>query len=422
MLTIKPEIRKHEKRSDGTFNVKIRFTQNRTVIRKSTHFYATPNDLTSSLALREGSELKLQVDSLLLHLQKRCIELGLEEKNFSLNEIITILYDEYGVKEGIDFIQFSQEWISTTEIKGAKNYKSAINAFKLFLKKDSLPIQELDRKMLNSFCAYLGCQYQERAKVLKKEGKRVPSERAASLYLGSLRHLFKEAQLYYNDYDRNIIRIGNDPFRNFFVPQQKKSRKRALSVELIRKVMRLPYKCTNDGETKRRCIYNLAKDCFILSFCLMGMNSVDLFYAKCFTDGYIVYNRTKTKDRRADDALIKVFVPVIINSLMQRYKDKSGDRLFDFYQYYSTEKNFNRAINKGLKEIGEELGIEDLEFYAARHSWATIALNKCHIDKYTVHAALNHVDPSMRVTDIYIERDFVNENAANKKVLEYVFG
>lgn len=68
------------------------------------------------------------------------------------------------------------------------------------------------------------------------------------------------------------------------------------------------------------------------------------------------------------------------------------------------------------------MGIDDLEYYAARHSWETIALNKVGIDKYTVHAALNHVDESMRVTDIYIERDFVNENKANDKVVKYVFG
>ncbi len=52
---------------------------------------------------------------------------------------------------------------------------------------------------------------------------------------------------------------------------------------------------------------------------------------------------------------------------------------------------------------------------------ATIALNKCGIDKYIVHEALNHTDESMRVTDIYIERDFVNENKANAKVIKYVF-
>jgi len=76
----------------------------------------------------------------------------------------------------------------------------------------------------------------------------------------------------------------------------------------------------------------------------------------------------------------------------------------------------------GLKEIGRILKIDDLEFYAGRHSWATLAVNKVGIDKYTVHAALNHIDEAMKVTDIYIERDFRIENEANRKVIEYVFG
>ena len=61
-------------------------------------------------------------------------------------------------------------------------------------------------------------------------------------------------------------------------------------------------------------------------------------------------------------------------------------------------------------------------FYISRHSWATIALNKVGIDKYTVHSALNHVDEAMKVTDIYIERDFISQKQANAKVVKYVFG
>ena len=107
---------------------------------------------------------------------------------------------------------------------------------------------------------------------------------------------------------------------------------------------------------------------------------------------------------------------------MEKYKDYTGKKAFTFYQMYNTANNFNRAINAGLKEIGKLLKVDDLEFYAARHSWATIALNKVGIDKYTVHSALNHVDEAMKVTDIYIERDFINENQANAKVIKYVFG
>ena len=154
----------------------------------------------------------------------------------------------------------------------------------------------------------------------------------------------------------------------------------------------------------------------------MGMNSVDLHTCTDLSEGVITYYRTKTKERRQDEAKMQVTVPSFVLPIFMKYRDSSNKRVFNFYKTYNTYKNFNRAINKGLKEIGELIGVEDLEFYAARHSWATIAINKCKIDKYTVHAALNHVDASMKVTDIYIERDFVNENEANKKVIDYVFG
>ena len=68
---------------------------------------------------------------------------------------------------------------------------------------------------------------------------------------------------------------------------------------------------------------------------------------------------------------------------------------------------------EGIKE-------KDLEFYAARHTWATLARNDAGIDKETIHEALNHVDERMRVTDIYIDRDYSAQDAANKKVLEMV--
>ena len=183
----------------------------------------------------------------------------------------------------------------------------------------------------------------------------------------------------------------------------------------------MPYQNIYKGH-KGTCRFDLAKDCFILSFSLMGINSVDLYNAIGLSDNRLVYNRTKTKDRRLDKAKMEVIVPDIILPIIEKYRDTTGQRLFRFYKDYRDHKAFNKAINKGLKEIGDQLGIDDLEYYAARHSWATIALNKCKIDKYTVHAALNHVDESMRVTDIYIERDFVNENKANAKVVKYVFG
>ena len=151
------------------------------------------------------------------------------------------------------------------------------------------------------------------------------------------------------------------------------------------------------------------------------MNSADLYNATDYENGILTYYRTKTKERRLDGAKMQVIVHEMFLPLIEKYRDETGKRIFNFYQYYANEKALSKAINCGLKEIGNLLHIEDLEYYAAHHSWATIAVNKVGIDKYTVHTALNHMDESKKVTDIYIERDFAIENNTNAKVIDYVF-
>lgn len=328
---------------------------------------------------------------------------------------------EYQKQQIIDFIQFSREWIASTTIKGAPNYTTAINALVRFIGKEELDINLVTSDFLEQFKLFLNKERDARIKKLKQQGKRVTSNRTLSLYLISIKKLFNEAKKKYNKPDKNLILIPHSPFENFEIPKQEATRKRAISADIIKKVWKLPYKDMKKGY-KSTCRYNLAKDCFIISFCLMGINSADLYNATEMKDSTIIYNRTKTKDRRLDGAKMMVDIPNIVQPIIDKYRDKTGKRLFNFYQYYCNEKAFNKAIDYGLKEIGTILNIEDLEYYAARHSWATIALNKVGIDKYIVHAALNHIDDSMKVTDIYIERDFVNENKANAKVVRYVLG
>ena len=297
----------------------------------------------------------------------------------------------------------------------------SINALVRFIGKEELDINLVTSDFLEQFKLFLNKERDARIKKLKQQGKRVTSNRTLSLYLISIKKLFNEAKKKYNKPDKNLILIPHSPFENFEIPKQEATRKRAISADIIKKVWKLPYKDMKKGY-KSTCRYNLAKDCFIISFCLMGINSADLYNATEMKDSTIIYNRTKTKDRRLDGAKMMVDIPNIVQPIIDKYRDKTGKRLFNFYQYYCNEKAFNKAINYGLKEIGTILNIEDLEYYAARHSWATIALNKVGIDKYIVHAALNHIDDSMKVTDIYIERDFVNENKANAKVVRYVLG
>ena len=421
MLTIKAEIKKSELKVDGTYNVKIRFTLDRKVKRLSTNLFITSKDLTKSLKFKEDTSIKRAIDGLVLYYREQCFKLQLDQNHYSLDEIIEFLNGEQEKQQTIDFIKFSREWIASTTIKGAPNYTTAINALVRFVGKEELDINLITLDFLESFKAFLNKEREIRTKRLMQQGKRIPSNRSLSLYLISIKKLFNEAKKKYNKKEKNLILIPNSPFMELEIPKQEATRKRAISADIIKKLWKLPYKDMKKGY-KSTCHYNLAKDCFILSFCLMGINSADLYNATEMEGNTIVYNRTKTKDRRLDKAQMKVDIPRLILPLVEKYKDKTGKRLFNFYQYYADEKDFNKAINYGLKEICTILEIDDLEYYAARHSWATIALNKAGIDKYIVHAALNHIDDAMKVTDIYIERDFVNENKANTKVAKYVFG
>ena len=421
MLTINAEVVKTKRQSNECFTIRLRFTLDRRMKRLSTSLFATQKDLTKDFKIKSSSHLKAKVERLIRDYQEKCSQLQVELNNYTIEDIMDYLDGEHQKQQTIDFIKFSREWIASATIKGAPNYTTAINALVRFVGKEELDINLITLDFLEQFKAFLIRERDARTKKLMQQGKRVPSNRSLYLYLISIKKLFKEAQKKYNKKEKNLILIPNSPFVDFEIPKQEATRKRAISADIIKKVWKLPYKDMKKGY-KSTCRYNLAKDCFILSFCLMGINSADLYNATEMRGNTIIYNRTKTKARRLDGAKMMVDIPKIVQPLIDKYKDSTGKRLFNFYQYYGDEKTFNKAINSGLKEIGSILEVDDLEYYAARHSWATIALNKVGIDKYIVHAALNHIDDSMKVTDIYIERDFVNENKANTKVVKYVFG
>lgn len=370
MLTINAEVVKIQRQSNECFTVRLRFTLNRRMKRLSTSLFATSKDLTKDLRIKQSSPLRQEVNDLIRCYQNKCSKLQIELNNYTIDDVMDYLNGEHQKQQTIDFIKFSREWISSATIKGAPNYTTAINALVRFVGKEELDVNLITLDFLEQFKVFLIGEREARTKKLMQQGKRVPSNRSLSLYLISIKKLFKEAQKKYNKREKNLILIPNSPFADFEIPRQEATRKRAIPADIIKKVWKLPYKDMKKGY-KSTCRYNLAKDCFILSFCLMGINSADLYNVTERTGDTITYNRTKTKARRLDGAKMMVNIPKAILPLVEKYKDPSGKRLFNFYRYYADEGNFNKAINYGLKEIGGLLGVDDLEYYAARHSWAT---------------------------------------------------
>ena len=163
----------------------------------------------------------------------------------------------------------------------------------------------------------------------------------------------------------------------------------------------------------------LGRDLFMLSFYLIGINTADLYDVDEINRNRLEYKRRKTTTRRKDKAFISILIEPEARLLIDKYADPSGERIFKFYRMYASSKGFNNAINTGLRELAELLALpDDLTSYYVRHSWATIARNLAGVSKDDVAMAMNHVDATHQVTDIYIKPDWSHIDKANEKVLK----
>lgn len=393
MATFKAVIKKGNKRADGTWNVVIRFTHDTKVRFIPTSMYVSKKDITASYKIKNTNIIDRSND-LIKAYRERINELNLELNDIDIDTIVSYIRQKRD-KRGVSFTDFAHQWIAKSEIKGIKNYKTAVNALCSFMGRDNILCEEITIKTMKAF-----------------ENALKDRPRAQSLYPNSIKTIFNAAREYYNDEDNDIIRIKHS-LDKYKPVEQNIAEKRALDVETIRTIFNLPYKHLS---TDNR--HDLALDCFRLSFCLMGMNSADLYNATEYDGTTIIYDRTKTKDRRRDNAHMQVDITDHIRPTVEKYKGK--ERVFNFYERFTTMESFNRAINIGLKEVGKEIGIERLQFYAARHSMATIAVNDVKISKYIVNDMLCHTDQSLRITELYIKKDFRPINEANVKLLDYV--
>lgn len=389
MVTFQYKVNPKQKRRDGTMNVKIIVTYKRKRKMLPTSIYCTSEDITRGGRLKNQSYIDI-LEKVIAGYRRKVAGMGLEYGEHELDYVVKRLLES----DRLDFFQFSELAMKEYHGETYLGYRSAVNAVECFLGRRSLGLKEMTRDFFVRFENFL-------------------SERHGGLssgdiiYINKIRTLYRKAQIKFNDEDNEVL--SSYPLMAYKVPKMQVARKRALPVEKIREIMTLEI-------PKPRT--RVCRDLFVLSFCLMGMNAADFYSADRIMKDRICYNRKKTRGRRADGAYIEVVIDRRIKPLVEKYKGKN--RAFVFSERL-TENQFKSMVDKHIRRVGKMVGIEGLTFYAARHSFATIAYNDCGIDKYIVHSMLNHVPQEMKITDVYIKRTFDKENEANKKVLDLLF-
>lgn len=298
----------------------------------------------------------------------------------------------------LNFLEYSKKIIDQIRIKGrtgtASNHLYAIKALEREMG-SKIDISDINVKFLEQF---------------EDKLKKAEMTRGISLYIGSIRTIFNIARNEFNDEDRGIIKIKHNPFAKYKIPEQPETTPRVLTIEQMQSLID---KIDLSGTIYSQSRDQLGINVFILSFALFGTNTVDLYNAKQYENGRLIYHRTKTVGRMKSRAKISIKVPEQITDLFNSYLDPDGKRVFSFYKRFSDYKCFNKSINKGLHKF-----IPELTSYYARHTMASHMRNKAGIPKDVVHLCLNHgSNDGMKMTDIYLEEDWSIYDDANKKLI-----
>lgn len=203
------------------------------------------------------------------------------------------------------------------------------------------------------------------------------------------------------------------PFRKFKIKHEETA-KRSLTIEDLRTLR--DYPCEPHQEKYR--------DLFMLIFYLVGINTIDLFSLTEIRNGRIEYRRSKT------GRLFSIKVEPEAQAIIDKYRGKGY--LLNVLDDYANYKDFAHRMNDNLKQVGEverkglggkkyrEVLFPKLSTYWARHTWATIAA-ELDIPDETISLALGHSSGN-RVTSIYINRNQRKVDAANRKVIDFLFG
>ena len=211
-----------------------------------------------------------------------------------------------------------------------------------------------------------------------------------------LRQLFVVYRAVYNfAINKGYANINDYPFRGLKLPRRTVAH-RALTIEQLRELRDM-----NLDDT-----LSFARDWFMLSFYLCGMNLPDISHLdeEMIKSGEIVTYRRKTKQP------IRMMIQIEAKVIFEKYKDKLliGDKAYSF----DSLRIKLQTIAKQSKTLPH-----NLTPYFARHSWATIA-SFLDIPEKTIGNALAHANTT--ITSGYINFDHKKVDEANRKVIDYL--
>lgn len=162
----------------------------------------------------------------------------------------------------------------------------------------------------------------------------------------------------------------------------------------------------------------VARDLFMLSFYLCGINLADLLQVDFRNVDHVEYIRKKAVNLKQSDQRIVIPIPHAATPIIYRWMNKNTGKLDFGYKF--TYSNFYRYLTRSLNNVAAELNIkEKVVYYSARKSFAQFA-SELGIPDGVIDYCLGHSDKSRGVIRYYTKVREKQAEIAINRVIDFI--
>lgn len=345
MTTIKLAVLKHTRAKDGSYKIRISIGH-----KSETHYIVTKYRVTDISHFRNGMVVG-QPDAQAVNIKLRQLLTDYDERlervsdpdRYSCEQLRDLLKGMQTRQGGMTFRQLTEQSIADLVKDGRRTTadmrRRQMEKFLTFLGGDIL-LEEITTRTITDYERWLRQQD------------------ISDGYIGMQLTMVK---VMVNLAVKNgYVRYERHPF-SFYQPVTAEPRELDISVEDVRRIRdyETPYK----GERK-------ARDLFMLSYYLGGMNLIDLMAYDWRDKTMLEYIRTKTKNKKKSNRTVSFSIPEEAIPIIERYMSPKTGRLdFRTSGSYDTFKNI---VTRDIKRIAKKAGIKEWRrccFYTARKSF-----------------------------------------------------
>lgn len=345
MATIKLALLKHTQAKDGSYKIRIAVGH-----RSETHYIVTkyrvssPSEFDNGTVVRipDAHQMNIELRKLLNDYEQR-LESIIDPDIYTCQQLRDTLKNMRPKTTSATFAQVSREYQAELIRDGQQSYASllsgALNKFTAFFNGDIF-LSDINTTTISEFERWL-----------KRSGA---SQAYSGMILSMTRTIINRA------IRQQLVTYQIHPFMYWKRPTDEE-----------REIDISPSELRTIRDCRPRLRQQLvARDLFMLSYYLGGINLIDLLSIDFRNITVLEYVRHKSRNTKTSDRRISFTIQPEAQDIIQRWRNRNTGRLDFGYKF--SYRNFLRYVTRGIKSLAEDLQLQDYKkvcYYSARKSF-----------------------------------------------------